>query len=104
MLSYSSFKIFSIVFGIFYAAVFFSLWAPFRYYPQTGTFHLDVQGPDAGPPILWYGWVTSAFVASAVVALIVPRRFADRLPPAFSWLVPLITILVIFIHERHWFQ
>lgn len=100
---YSSFKIFSIVFGVFYTAAFFALWSPFRYYPMLNRFFLDAQGPEAGPPILWYGWISTAFVASAVVALIIPRRFADRLWPGFTWLVPAIVLVAIFVHEAHWF-
>jgi hypothetical protein len=100
---YSSFKIFSIVFGIFYTAFFITLWSPFRYYPQDNQFSFGVLGPEAGPPILWYGWVAAAFVASAVVALLVPRRLADRLWHGFTWVLPAITIVVILIHERRWF-
>jgi hypothetical protein len=101
---YSSFKIFSIVFGAFYTAFFVYAWSPFRYYPILSKFSVEVQGPEAGPAILWYGWVASAFVASAATALVVPRRVAERLWHGYTWVLPTIVLVVILIHERRWFQ
>ncbi|MSR07317.1 MAG: hypothetical protein EXR93_09675 [Gemmatimonadetes bacterium] len=103
-MKYSSFKIFSIAFGAFYTAFFISLWSPFRYYPMLNKFSLaPIEGPEAGPPILWYGWVAAALVSSAVLALIVPRRLADRLWHGYTWLLPAITLVVILVSQRHWF-
>ena len=34
-MSYPSFKIFSLLFGVVYAIVFYMEWALFRYYPET---------------------------------------------------------------------
>ena len=50
-------------FGIVYLTCFYMDWAPFRYYPDARTFHLKIT-PQAGPAILWYGWVTAAAFVS----------------------------------------
>jgi hypothetical protein len=90
------------LFGVVYLACFLADWAPFRYYPDAGAFHLT-RHPEAGPAILWYGWVTAAAVGSAAVALVVPRRIAERLGPGWAWIVPLLTIVSVLIYEKRWF-
>ena len=95
-------QIFSMLFGIVYITCFYMDWAPFRYYPDARVFHLK-HHPQDGPAILWYGWVAAAAAVSAGVALIVPQRLAERVGSAWTWLVPLLTIVGIFIYERRWF-
>ena len=77
--SYPSLKIFSLLFGVVYATVFYMEWALFRYYPETNSFYL-AQHREDGPAILWYGWLVAAAIVSAAVAFLVPRRMAERLP------------------------
>jgi hypothetical protein len=100
---YPSVQIFSILFGIVYMTCFYMDFAPFRYYPDASAFHLR-RHPEAGPAILWYGWLTTAAVASAAVAFAVPRRLAERLGPGWAWIVPLLTVIGIFIYEKRWFM
>ena len=90
------------LFGIGYLACFYLDWAPFRYYPDTRAFHLKAT-PQDGPAILWYGWVAAAIVISAVVAVLVPRSLAERLRPGWSWVVPLVIVILLLIYERRWF-
>jgi hypothetical protein len=99
---YPSVQIFSILFGIVYLTCFYMDWAPFRYYPDTNAFHLTVHR-EAGPAILWYGWVTAAALVSAAIAFAVPRRLAERLGPTWAWIVPLVTVIGILIYEKRWF-
>lgn len=100
----SSFKIFSILFGVIYTAAFYENWNVFRYYPALRQFSLQaLPAKVAGPPINWYAWIAIATVASAVIALIVPRRWAERLPPGVSWVIPALLLVVVFIYEKHWF-
>ena len=73
-----SVEIFSMLFGIVYLTCFYMDWAPFRYYPDRRTFHIKIT-PQEGPAILWYGWVTAAAVVSAAIAVLVPRRLAERI-------------------------
>ena len=77
----SRLTIFSILFGVFYLAAFYYDLALFRYYPEVGQFHL-LRNDGLGVVILWYGWIATAALASAAVALAVPRQVAERLWPA----------------------
>ena len=96
-------KIFSLLFGaIYYTCVWQIDWALFYYYPETSKFYLTAHADD-GPAILWYGWLATAALVSIPVALLVPRRVADRVWNDLSWLVPIGSIVAIFIHESRWF-
>ena len=90
------------LFGIVYLTCFYMDWAPFRYYPDTRRFHLEIT-PQDGPAILWYGWVTAAAVVSAAIAVAVPRRLAERLGPGWVWVVPLVIVILLLLYERRWF-
>jgi hypothetical protein len=96
-------EIFSMLFGIVYLTCFYMDWSPFRYYPDARTFHLKIT-PQDGPAILWYGWVTAAAAVSAAIALVVPRQLAERLPPGWTWVVPLGIVILMFAYERRWFM
>jgi hypothetical protein len=91
------------LFGIVYLTAFYLDWAPFRYYPETRAFHLTAM-PQDGPAILWYGWMASAAVVSAILAWLVPRALAERLRPSLSWIVPLVIVVLLFVYERRWFM
>ena len=97
-----SVEIFSMLFGIVYLTCFYMDWAPFRYYPDHRTFHIKVT-PQDGLAILWYGWVTAAALVSAAIAMLVPRRLAERLGPGWAWAVPLVIVVLLLVYERRWF-
>jgi hypothetical protein len=58
---------------------------------------------NAGPAILWYGWLAVAALVSAAIALLVPPRWADRLWSGWVWLGPTIAVVVILLYETRWF-
>jgi hypothetical protein len=95
-------KIFTLVFGPLYTVCFYVDISLFRYYPETGQFHWQMT-QNEGPPILWYGWLAVAGLASLAIALLVPARWADRLWPGWVWLLPMIVVVVILIYEVRWF-
>jgi hypothetical protein len=95
--------VFSVVFGLAYGACFYFNWALFRFYPAYSQFSIAALGPEAGPAILWYGWMAWAAVVAAVVALVVPRQLADRLSPAVVWMTGAATLVAIAVYERTWF-
>ncbi len=99
----SACKVFSTVFGIVYFVVFYFSWSPFLYYPEQSAFHIAQQSPSAGPPILWYGWLTVATVVSGIVAAIVPASLVRKLPPAVFWIGPALVLVVVFFYEKRWF-
>jgi len=90
------------LFGIVYLTCFYMDWAPFRYYPDARTLHVQAT-PQDGPAILWYGWVAAATVVSAALAALVPRPLAARLRPEWAWVLPLVIIVLLFVYERRWF-
>jgi hypothetical protein len=96
--------IFSTTFGVIYGLCFYFNWPLFAYYPQVNEFHIDTQLIEtSGPPILWYGWMATAAVASGALAVIVPRKIAARLRPELAWLIPAAVIVAILIYEKRWF-
>ena len=105
---YAQFKVFSILYGVVYIALFFyserTGWALFRYYPVLRGFYRESQPLEtAGPAILWYSWLLGAAVISLVVSLIVPRAWAERLWHGWVWVVPAVLLVVILVYERRWF-
>jgi hypothetical protein len=95
--------VFSSLFGIVYTICFYNNWALFRFYPAYSRFSLGPLGPEAGPAILWYGWLAYALIISGAVALIVPRALAAKLSPGLVWGIGLAVLLVIVFYERIWF-
>jgi hypothetical protein len=96
--------IFSMLFGVIYSLCFYYNWPMFAYYPQVNEFHLSANlQNELGPPILWYGWLSTAALASAAGAVLVPRSLAARLPPNLAWAVPGAVVLAILIYEKRWF-
>jgi len=99
---YPSPAIFTLLFGPLYVICFYVDIALFRYYPETAEFHWRMT-QNAGPAILWYGWLATAALASAAVAVIVPRAVTARLRRGWAWLVPAAVIVVILVYEKRWF-
>ena len=51
--------------------------------------------------MVWLG--AAAAVVSAAIAVVVPRRLAERMRPIWAWAVPLIIVVLLLIYERRWF-
>jgi hypothetical protein len=105
---YAQFKVFSIVYGVAYMALFLyseqSQYALFRYYPVLGGFYRESQPlATAGPAILWYSWLFGAAVISLAISLAVPRKWAERVPHGWVWVVPAALLVAILVYERRWF-
>ena len=95
--------IFSMTFVVVYALCFYFNWALFAYYPQVNEANFSSQIEANGPPILWYGWLLTAALASAAVAAIVPRGVVARIWHGWAWLVPAAVVVAILIYEKRWF-
>ena len=91
-------------FSIAYVIAYQMGMAPFRYYPAIQRFSTELlPASTSGPGMLWYGWMALATVAALAFALVVPRRLAERVPPSVTWLVPVVAVVLILVHERRWF-
>jgi len=95
--------IFSLVASVVYTLAYYFDWSLFRYYLDDNSIHFDAQGAEAGPPILWYGWLATAALAGVVAGLIVPKRVAARLSPDLVWLLTAALIFAALMYEKRWF-
>ena len=95
--------IFSLVASVVYTLAYYFDWSLFRYYLGDNRIHFDVQGAEAGAPILWYGWLASAVLTGGIASLIVPRRLAARLSPDLVWLLSVALVVAALMYEKRWF-
>ena len=102
MTTHPGLKIFSILFGVFYMVAFYFDLALFRYYPEVRQFHF-ARTDGIGVVILWYGWIVTAALASAFVAIAVPRPVAARVSSRWVLIVTTAVTIAMLIYERRWF-
>ncbi len=95
--------VFSALYGIVYTYSFYTTWALFRFYPAYSQFSFAPLGPEAGPAILWYGWLANAFIVSGVVALLTPKSIATHVKPTAVCGVAVAVLAVIVFALREWF-
>ena len=107
-MSSARWKTFSLSYGVVYMGFFLysELYkvAMFRYYPVLSHFSREALPLEsAGPPILWYSWLAGAAVVSAVLAVVVPAKWADRMGQSVVVGIPAAVLLLIVVYERRWF-
>ena len=96
-------RIFSLTFGLGYAAAVYVNYPLFRYYPLVKRFSLhDLPTTSLGPAITWYGWIAAAAVFAGIVTALIPKRIGDRIPAAVFWIVIIIIFVAAFYREREW--
>jgi hypothetical protein len=95
--------VFSLAASAGYTLAYYFNWPLLIYYPVVGELHVLRQGPAAGFPIFWYGWLATAVVIGAIAAWMLPRRWARRLPFDLSWIVPIVMIVAALTYEKRWF-
>jgi hypothetical protein len=99
--------VFAAAYAILYALAVFYNWALFTYAPATGEWGLLLTPARAGPTMYWYGWMATAALGAAVIAIIaalLPEAFVRRIPAALSWAVPMIVIVVFGFLLRGYFM
>jgi hypothetical protein len=94
--------LFSVVAPAAYTLASYFDWPLLRYYPVAGRLSF-VAETGFGFVILWYGWVATAILAGALAALIVPRRWSDRLPLDLCWMMLIASLFAALIYEKRWF-
>ena len=85
-----------------YAAAYMNNFTPFYYFPLVGEFHWHKQAESLGPGITFYAWCCVGGIAGCA-GLLLPHRWALRVPPDLAWLGSLIVTGVVAAHEAHWF-
>ena len=103
MTAHARLAVFTLVASVVYVLAYNFGWQLFRYYPLVNQVTLDPLTKTAGPAMMYYGWLSTAALAGLAVALIVPSRFAARLPSATAWIVPLLLVAFTLVYEKHWF-
>jgi hypothetical protein len=102
--SWPSGRLFTLVFGLAYAAAVYINYPLFRYYPLVDRFSMrDLANSSLGPAMAYYGWISIAVIPAIILAAITPRRIAERIPPALLWIVPVLMLLAGWYRERSWF-
>jgi hypothetical protein len=74
----------------------------FFYYPKIGRLSLAAIA-EAGPAIMWFGWLASALLIGALFAFSVPERWSRRVPFDLAWITFIAGFLAVFIYEKRWF-
>jgi hypothetical protein len=98
-------RVFSLMFGLGYAAAVYINYPLFRYYPLIKQFSLrDLPGTAQGPAMTYYGWISIALIPAVVVSAIVPKRWGNRLPSAIFWVLPFVMLLSAYYREQSWFH
>jgi len=96
--------VFALVGAIGYVLAYTFNWPAFAYYPLIKQFHLTHDLPkNAGPAMLYYGWIATAAIAAVILAFLVPKSIAAKLPPALGWIVPILLVIYTCIYDRNWF-
>ena len=103
MKSHGRLMLFSLAATLAYTLAYYFDWSLFQYYVAEGRFHIAPLPESAGPPILWYGWLATAALAGAAIALITPRRLIARFLPDSVWLVGFLALFAALMYELRWF-
>jgi hypothetical protein len=95
--------VFSLAASAGYTLAYYFNWPLLIYYPVVNEAHLARQGSADGFPIFWYGWLGTAVVIGAIAALVMPRRWARRLPLELAWIVSTVMVVAALTYEKRWF-
>ena len=105
-----TFPIFSISFASAYSIIYVLAveynWSLFTYSPATGQLGLLRTPATVGPTMYWYGWVATAALGGAALAMLitlVPEGIAKGIRPELAWIVPMIALLVLCYLLRGYF-
>jgi len=94
---------FSLAGLIAYTLAYYFDWPLFRFYLGSGQVSVGPLPDSAGPPILLYGWVSTAVLAGLLVSMVVPRSLTARIPPDLLWLIPIAAMAAALLYELRWF-
>jgi hypothetical protein len=104
MTQQSRFAVFSLVSAVVYVLAYNFGWQLFRYYPLLNKVTIAaLPAKESGPTMMYYGWFGTAALAGLAAALIVPAKYAAKLPSAVAWIVPLALVAFTLVYEKHWF-
>jgi hypothetical protein len=80
------FPIFAAAFAIAYVLSVEANWALVTYHPRINEWEWLTKPAKSGPPMYWYGWLGTSFLAAAAISLV-----------AIGWAVPL-AVMAVFVY------
>jgi len=101
--------VFSIVFPLIYLPAMYFNWPVFTYLPRLVEFRwlrYMPAGPAEGPGMYYYGWLLTAGIGAAAIAIVLsalPEHAARRIPANLAWIAALAVIAVLLDILSPWF-
>ena len=98
------FPVFAAAFAVIYLVAVEQNWALFTYHPKLGEWGWLVQPTRTGPPMYWYGWLTTSALGATLASLLT-WPMTRRWSPQFwlGWMVPLVVIFAFVYFFRDFF-
>jgi hypothetical protein len=97
-------RVFSLVFGLAYAAAVYGDYPLFRYYPLVSRIALhDLADNSLGPAMSWFGWISTAVIPATLLTAVVPKSIGDRIPAAAFLIATLLMLGAAWYREQAWF-
>jgi len=98
------FPIFAAAFAIVYVISVEANWALVTYHPRINEWEWLTKPAKSCPPMYWYGWLGTSFLAALAVSLLaLPLTRRWSLPVWIGWAVPLAVMLVFVYLLRGFF-
>jgi hypothetical protein len=98
--------VFAVVYAIAYLVAVENNYALFTYHPAIGEFGALAEPSRDGPAMYWYGWMSTAGIIALVAATLarfIPQRLVQRVSAAWSWLVPIASMIAFIYILRGFF-
>lgn len=100
--AFGRWSVFGVLAGVGYVLAYTNEFTPFYYYPIGGELRLFPYQPELGPGITYYAWKCVGLLVG-LPALLLPARWAERVPVNGLAVGVLLLAGVVGMHESHWF-
>jgi hypothetical protein len=98
------FPIFAAAFAVVYLACVEMNWALFTYHPRMNEWEWLTRPSKSGPPMHWFGWLATSFLAASAISLAVLPLTRRWQPPVWiGWVIPLAVMLAFVYFLRSFF-
>ena len=98
------FPIFAAAFAVVYVLSVELNWAVVTYHPRINEWEWLTKPSKSGPPMYWYGWLITSFLAASALSLLALPLTRRRQPPVWiGWVVPLVVMLSFLYFLRSFF-
>ena len=98
--------VFVVAYSVIYLLAVWNNYALFTYHPALNEIGMGVEKPRDGPAMYWYGWMSTAALGAfgaCLIAWLIPPRVMQRLWPGWTWVVPIIVLLLFVYLNRNYF-